>query len=90
MRNNAFCESLCTVMSGLLEMEKKKKKSAAQLCHTMAVPSAITGHPNKKPSETLAVSVRVFRLLDVFKQYRALVVTRDRKQKIRSKVARSH
>ncbi len=39
---------------------KKGKKSATQLCHTMAVPSAITGPPNKKTSETLAVSARVY------------------------------
>lgn len=92
LRNNALCESGPCVLSCLVcwKREKKKKKSAAQLCHTMAVPFTITGHPNKKSSETLSVSVHVFRLLDVFKQYRALLVTRDRKQQIRSKVAPSH
>lgn len=89
LRNNAFCESDHCVLSCLV-CWKRGKKSAAQLCHTMVVPSTITGHPNKKPSETQGVSACVFRLLDVFKQYRALVVTRDRKQQIRSKVARSH
>jgi len=59
------------------------------MSHNAVVPSEITGHPNKKPSEALGVSACVFKLLDVFKQYRALVETGDRKQRIRREVPHS-